>query len=145
MKSTTRCTVTGPFAACELGGGLWQLTTGRPGVPEIFLRGAGTDAELLLRGASIPALGLEWRADGVAITWSAAGGMRRAVVQSALVHEPKPALYQSLPLADFDADAKRFWKRIFRLMRLPGGRLLLKFVGRSKRGQRGGRARAAGT
>ncbi len=37
-------------------------------------------------------------------------------------------LYDSLPLVKFDADARRFWRRVFGLVRIPGGRYLLKFL-----------------
>jgi hypothetical protein len=42
-------------------------------------------------------------------------------------------LYDSLPLADFDRSAQRFWNRVFRVMRLPGGRFLLRFLARGGR------------
>ena len=41
-----------------------------------------------------------------------------------------------LPLAQFDQKAKRFWGRVFRLMRIPGGRYLLRFLARSDIGGR---------
>jgi hypothetical protein len=37
-------------------------------------------------------------------------------------------LYESLPLVSIDADARRFWRRVFRLVRIPGGRFLLKIL-----------------
>jgi hypothetical protein len=44
------------------------------------------------------------------------------------VHEPLQDLYEGLPLASIDADARRFWRRVFRLVRLPGGRYLLRLL-----------------
>jgi hypothetical protein len=38
-----------------------------------------------------------------------------------------------LPLASIDADARRFWRRVFRLVRIPGGRYLLKVLTRARR------------
>jgi len=34
-------------------------------------------------------------------------------------------LYAALPLAQFDRRARRFWRRVFLLVRIPGGRSLL--------------------
>jgi hypothetical protein len=53
---------------------------------------------------------------------------------AAIVHEPLGRLYESLPLANIDANARRFWRRVFRLVRLPGGRYLLKLLTRVGRG-----------
>ncbi|HMH88482.1 MAG TPA: hypothetical protein VK523_07555, partial [Steroidobacteraceae bacterium] len=57
-------------------------------------------------------------------------GDRVATVEaaSAIVHEPLEHLYESLPLVSIDADARRFWRRVFRLVRLPGGRFLLRIL-----------------
>jgi hypothetical protein len=48
-----------------------------------------------------------------------------------------PKLYEALPLARFDAKARRFWGRVFWLVRMPGGRSLLKYFagGGRKRSQ----------
>jgi hypothetical protein len=78
-------------------------------------------------------LDIEWRADGVRLTSSAGGRVRLLTVDGAVIHEPAKALYEALPLAGFDAGARRFWKRIFRLMRLPGGRFLLGLFARRAR------------
>jgi hypothetical protein len=56
---------------------------------------------------------------------------------SVFIHTPKTRLYENLPLASFDRDAQRFWKRVFRLIRIPGGRLLLGAITRRRRGRRG--------
>ena len=77
--------------------------------------------------------GVERRADGVRLTLSAGGRARLLTADSAVIHEPAKGLYEALPLAGFDAGARRFWKRIFRLMRLPGGRFLLGLFARRAR------------
>jgi hypothetical protein len=56
-------------------------------------------------------------------------------VRGAIVHEPLPKLYAELPLAGFDERARRFWRRVFRLVRIPGGRHLLGVLARRPRGQ----------
>jgi hypothetical protein len=53
------------------------------------------------------------------------GAERVHPVRSALMHEPLPALYGSLPLATIDAGTRRFWRWVFRVVRLPGGGRLL--------------------
>lgn len=130
-----RQTLSGPFSARHLGTGLWQLTTAAPAGPEIFLR-ARPDEPELLQHVSIATLGLEWRVDGVRVALSGANGVRYVTASSAIIHEPKVLLYAALPLAAFDAHAKRFWRRVFILMRIPGGRFLLRFLARLSRGKR---------
>ena len=129
-------TVSGPFTVRSLGAGSWQLTT-HTGI-EVQLRGAGPAAPEILQEPGLDALGLEWSNDAVRLTARGARSVRSFVSRSALVHEPRPRLYETLPLASFDADAQRFWRRIFRLIRIPGGRYLLRFIAR--RGRKKSRA-----
>jgi hypothetical protein len=60
------------------------------------------------------------------------GGVRIISVGSVLLHEPQPRLYEALPLAGFDAKAQRFWRRVFTIMRIPGGRFMLRFFTRRR-------------
>ena len=101
------------------------------------MRGADADASDLLGPPRIAKIALEWRGDAVSVTVSGAQGTRLLSVSSAFIHEPQPGLYEKLPLAGFDAGARRFWRRIFRLMRIPGGRFLLGVVSRARRRRRG--------
>jgi hypothetical protein len=130
-------TVTGKFRARNLGAGVWQLWTGALSGPEIYLRGAGPDAPELLQEVSITGLRCEWRVDEVKVALTLPNGVRYLTAKSAIIHEPQARLYESLPLAGFDSDAKRFWKRVFLLMRIPGGRFLLGLVARRNRGKGG--------
>jgi len=126
-------TICGPFTVRNLGAGSWRLTS--PTGMEVQLRGTGAAAPEILQEPGLEALDLEWNNDAVRVTARVARGARNFLSRSALVHEPRPRLYESLPLASFDADAQRFWRRIFRLIRIPGGRYLLRFIagrGRSK-------------
>lgn len=123
----------GPFSARSLGAGTWVLTAGAADGPEVLLQ--GTDAEFPA-GAVVAKLGVAWLDDGVEITLTAGNGVRAFKAASAIIHEPKAQLYESLPLAGFDADARKFWKRVFRLIRIPGGRHLLGCIARRKRGRR---------
>jgi hypothetical protein len=127
----TRQTVTGPFAAQTLPTGVWQLTGEGASGPQIHLRGVGPEAPRLL--APISRLTVEWRADGVLLTLTGADGVHHLKAGSAIIHQPQPRLYESLPLARFDAAAQRFWRRIFRLIRIPGGRWLVALIARRNR------------
>ena len=121
-------TVIGPFDVRELGSGGWQLSA--PGSCELIIRGAPPDAAAALRGAVIRAVEIEWRGAGVRLGLSSSHGMRRMEARTAVVHESLPRLYESLPLVGFDERARRFWRRVFRLVRIPGGRALLRLIAR---------------
>jgi len=134
--------VPGPFRASNLGPGAWHLTSLRADGPEIYLRGAAAEAAELLADASlrpVTAVAVEWVADGVRVALGTGAGARSLTARSAEIHLPMAQLYAALPLARFDARARRFWSRVFRLLRLPGGRFLLRFLARSRRATRGGR------
>ena len=138
MKQTTvRRSLTGPFSVTALGAGAWHLAAASCDGPDVFLRGAGADAPDLLGLPRIAKIALEWRSDAVSVAVPGAQGIRLLTVSSAFIHEPQPGLYEKLPLAGFDVGARRFWRRIFRLMRIPGGRFLLGVVSRARRRQRG--------
>jgi hypothetical protein len=133
MKSMPRYTASGPFVTRDMGDGVWQLTAGAPAGSEIYLRIAGSDASRLLKDAEIATLNLDWYGDGVTVTLTATKGSSNLEAKTAIIHQPKGPLYETLPLASFDAGAKRFWKRVFLLMRIPGGRLLLGAIARRGR------------
>ncbi len=132
----TQRSLSGPFSATRLNSGLWQLTAATPDGATVYLHGAGAEAANLLAGARITALEFAWRPDGVMVRMTGAEGVRHFKSESVFIHDPKTLLYENLPLASFDANAQRFWRRVFRLMRVPGGRLLLGAIAR-RRGRRG--------
>jgi hypothetical protein len=80
---------------------------------------------------------VEWVADGVRVALGTGPGARQLTARSAVVHLPLAHLYEALPLAGFDDQAQRFWRRVFRLLRLPGGRFLLRLLTRGRRAARG--------
>ena len=47
----------------------------------------------------------------------------------------KGELTEPDPLAGLDEKARRFWRRVFRLVRIPGGRHLLGVLARRSRGR----------
>jgi hypothetical protein len=130
MKSRPPLTIAGPFSVEELGGGAWRLKGPAPDAAEIYVRFAQAAPEQRAKLSTAATLGLVWRHDGADLTLGGALGAERFEVRTALVHESKPRLYANLPLTDFDPQARRFWTRIFRVMRFPGGRYLLKILAR---------------
>lgn len=133
----TRQTLPGPFSATRLNSDLWQLTAQTPDGARVYLHGAGPEASKLLAGMRITTLEFEWRTDGVMVRVTGAEGVRNFKSDSVLIHTPATRLYDCLPLANFDTDAQRFWRRVFRLIRIPGGRLLLGAIARRRRSRRG--------
>jgi len=128
-----RHTVFGPFSALNLHSTVWQLRAHAGAGHEILLRGPDPGAIELLTGAHIISLTFDWGADSVTVTSTGANGERRFTFDGAIIHEPRPRLYESLPLSPFDSDARRFWRRVFRMMRIPGGRFLVGLFARRKR------------
>lgn len=81
-----------------------------------------------------PGLEIEWSAESVRLTLRAPDRAECWTARQALIHESLPALYDELPLERFDVGARRFWNRVFLLARLPGGRRLLGWLARRRRG-----------
>jgi hypothetical protein len=133
MNPNMRCHLPGKFVARDLGGGAWRLT--RAGVlpAEVLLRGANPGAAEVLSAHDVGDIDIEWQSAKVEL-WATSSGRRTAVAsRSAIVHEPLARLYESLPLARTDPKSRRFWRRVFWLVRIPGGRLLLAAVARRTR------------
>ncbi len=135
MNTTIERTLTGAYRATHLAADSWTLTTGTVGSPEIYLSGVDRDAFAALAGATPSAVTLAWSAAGATVTLSAAGARAQFKSRTATIHEPRPELYQGLPLVVLDAAARRFWRRVFFLARLPGGRHLLRWIAQRSRGR----------
>jgi hypothetical protein len=133
MSPKMRRNYSGAFLAQDSGGGTWRLDRAAPQT-RIFLRDAEAGAAKAFGTAPIVDLGIEWQADGALLTFMSGNRVASVQATTAIVHEPLGQLYESLPLANIDANARRFWRRVFRLVRLPGGRYLLKLVTRVGRG-----------
>jgi hypothetical protein len=123
----------GTFRTRELGKGAWRLSRSGPDPIDVFVRGADSQSAEVLRGTFIRDLGLEWFGDAVTLSLQSAAQSHNLRMQNAIVHEPLPRLYEALPLAALDAKARHFWRRVFRLVRVPGGRYLLAFLARRSR------------
>jgi len=124
MKPKMRRNFPGTFLTQNLGEGAWRLSRSEAAPVDVFLRGVESAAEAL-RSPWVRDVGIEWREDAVVLTMTSAEQPRIIHAQSAIVHEPLARLYEALPLARLDAKARRFWRRVFRLVRVPGGRYLL--------------------
>jgi hypothetical protein len=137
MQAKMRRNFAGSFGAHALAAGSWRLTpASRSDHPlEIFVRLEEAAAKRTFgAGPVLSELSIEWQASGGALlSMLNAGEVMSVEVQSAIVHEPLASLYRSLPLGEFDDRARRFWRRVFFLVRIPGGRRLLGFLARRSR------------
>jgi hypothetical protein len=136
MKPKMRRKLPGTFLTRELGRDAWQLSRGEAASIDVFLRGAESGAAETLRSPLVRDIEIEWRAETVVLTMTSAEQTRTVKAQSAIVHEPLARLYEALPLASLDAQARRFWRRVFRLVRIPGGRYLLGVLARRSQDRR---------
>ena len=134
MSSRLRRNFSGAFLPQNRGNGAWQLARPAPHEITLFLRDAERSAELSFGTGPLIDLGIEWHAEKVLLTFISDERVASVEAASAIVHEPLERLYESLPLVSIDANARRFWRRVFRLVRIPGGRFLLKVLRPSGRG-----------
>jgi hypothetical protein len=136
MDPKMRRNLAGMFSARNLGPGSWQLVRSEPAPAHIFLRGVESTSADAFGSPSVGDIDIEWRPDTVLLTMTAAGQRRSFRAQSAIVHEPLARLYDALPLLTLDEKARRFWRRVFRVVRVPGGRYLLGIFARRTRQHR---------
>jgi hypothetical protein len=133
MPTKLRRNFSGAFLARDRGNDAWQLCGPPPREITVFLRGAEHGAKRSFATAPISDLGIEWQEAKVLLTFTSEHRVASVEAASAIVHEPLPNLYERLPLAGIDAGQRRFWNRVFRLVRIPGGRYLLKVLARARR------------
>jgi hypothetical protein len=136
MKPKMRRHLPGTFLTRDLGEGAWRLSRGEAAPIDVFLRGTESDAAEALGSPGVRDIDIEWRPETVVLRMTSAGQVTSVKARSAIVHEPLPRLYEALPLVSLDAKARRFWRRVFRLVRIPGGRYLLGALARRTRGRR---------
>jgi hypothetical protein len=133
MSARMERTLTGAFRAAHLAADSWQLTTGVAGATEIYLSGVDHDAFAVLDGAKPSAVTVVWSGAGATVTLISPGASRQFESRTATIHEPLPQLYRGLPLVVLDDAARRFWRRVFLIARLPGGRRLLRWIAQRTR------------
>ncbi|MEA3198173.1 MAG: hypothetical protein QOF32_2225 [Gammaproteobacteria bacterium] len=136
MKPKMRRNLPGTFETLDLGEGAWRLSRGEAAPADVFIRGAESGAADVFRLPYVRDIDIEWRAEAVVLTTTSAEQQRTVNAQSVIVHEPLVRLYEALPLVTLDAKARRFWRRVFLLVRIPGGRYLLGALARRTRGRR---------
>lgn len=133
MYPKMRRNFSGAFLAHDCGDGRWRLSRAAPHAADIFLQGAEHGAAQAFGAEPLVELGIEWQAQQALLTCVLGGKIASVRAASAIVHEPLESLYADLPLLNIDADARRFWHRVFWLVRVPGGRHLLKLLTRTRR------------
>jgi hypothetical protein len=133
MSPKLRRNFSGAFLPQDRGNGAWQLSRPAPHEINVFLRDAERGAQRSFGTGPLLDLGIEWHAEKVLLTFMSDDKVASVEAASAIVHEPLDHLYERMPLVSIDADARRFWRRVFRLVRIPGGRYLLKAIARSRR------------
>jgi hypothetical protein len=130
MNTNRQRTVVGEFRGRPAGPGAWRLTTSGPQAVDIHLGGMPSDAAERLRGTHVSAVAVAWHGESASLRLNTPEGSRSLKPRTAIIHEPLPRLYEALPLASLDDRARRFWRRVFFLVRIPGGRRLLGLVAR---------------
>ena len=130
-----RKTWSGKFRADVSGAGGWLLHSAEPPRIDVHLSGIDLppDARDSFRDATFERIDIHWNDGCAEVTLSQGGSVRRLTARVAFVLEPQPELYRALPLQEFGAQSRAFWQRIFWLVRIPGGRLLLNFIARRAR------------
>jgi len=133
-----RRTLSGRFRRDRLAGGAWRIASAAAGGPLLYLTGVRGDADV----APLPDAGGFADCTFIAVDWSDSPPVRVTLqcqdrslalrASAAMLHEPLDALYGALPLARLDERALLFWRRAFRLVRLPGGRWLLGLLARRR-------------
>jgi hypothetical protein len=132
MTEKMRRNFANPCSARDTNLGTWRVDCGASPQAHIIIRGADSRA-LAACGATFNEVGVEWQPRRVLLSMLAKGRVATVEAAAVIVHEPAADLYAALPLADFDARAQRFWRRVFLLVRIPGGRSLLGILTRLSR------------
>jgi hypothetical protein len=133
LKTRIERTVTGAFRAAHFAADTWRLTSGDAGSAEIYLTGVDRDACAVLDGAAPSVVTVVWSDGGATVTLVARGATTHFRSRTATIHEPRPELYRGLPLVVLDDAARRFWRRVFLIARIPGGRRLLRWIAQRTR------------
>jgi hypothetical protein len=136
MNTGTERSFRGDFRLRQSGPGAWLLESAAPGGPEIHLFGVEPESARHLQSPTATRVALVWAPGRVSATLVTSSGARLLRLRAATVHEALPRLYGSLPLERLDARAQRFWRRVFFLVRIPGGRRLLGLMARRAGGSR---------
>lgn len=138
MNTRIERTLTGTFRTAHLAADVWQLTTsaagsnGAAGSVEIYLSGVEPEASAVLDGATPTAVCVAWSGAAATVTLVSPGASTQFRSRTATIHESRPQLYRGLPLVVLDDAARGFWRRVFLIARIPGGRRLLRWIAQRK-------------
>jgi hypothetical protein len=135
MNPKMRRNFGGEFSAQDLGKNLWRLTQTAPHRIDVIVQGtrhgsSQTSPARAFGTEAVTNLGIEWHSDMALLSFLSGERVETVEGANVIVHEPLRHLYDGLPLAEFDQKARTFWSRVFRVVRLPGGRYLLRFFAR---------------
>ncbi len=125
----------GSFDMKVLPGGVLQLLATDPPGWALTLRGADLrqPGEVAAgTGACTSGASVVWRDEGAHITLGQVDHAVAFDAAVALLHEPILGLYARLPLARYDARARRFWARVMLIVRMPGGAWLIGCLARRR-------------
>jgi hypothetical protein len=129
MAVKMRRNFSGAFRASIAANTAWRIT--RNDAPEIAIIVTGADATSIEAcGTRLYDPSVEWQGQRALLRCA---GQPAIEARSVIVHEPQPNLYSALPLAKFDDRARRFWRRVFLLVRIPGGQRLLGMLAHASR------------
>ncbi len=132
-----RHTLRGRLRFENLGRGNWRVTNLVEPHERLFLHELDLKSVLGSSGLGVDEcseLSISWSPDGaIHIVLRGQGDPLELRAANAFVHEPRERLYEGLKLPGYGAPARRFWSRVFMLVRIPGGRLLLGWIARRSR------------
>ncbi len=128
-----RLSLSGEFKLRHLGQGTVDISATEPAPVDIWVRGADAGLSDI---SSCTSVHVDWLGEGVSVSLKQGAQNAQFRVGSVVIHEPKPHLYKALPLGSVDAKTRRFWRRIFTVVRLPGGPRLLGFLAARSRNLR---------
>jgi hypothetical protein len=128
-----RRSLTAEFKLQDLGQGTVKISATEPAPVDIWVRGADAG---LSHFSSCTSVDIDWLGEGVSVYLKQGAQKAQFRAGSVVIHEPKSHLYEALPLGSVDAKTRRFWRRIFTAVRLPGGLRLLGFMAARSRNLR---------
>jgi hypothetical protein len=125
--------LTGEFHVEALGVQTWVFANRRQPGQMLLLRRVQA-APPLAAERTVEAFTVTWTDDRlVTVACSSEGRTWTVTAQAALLHEPVRQIYEQLPLPAFTPPMRRFWRRVFRLVRIPGGRWVIGWLARRSR------------
>jgi hypothetical protein len=127
--------LSGEFHVEVLGPDTWWVTNQRPPGQCLLLRRVEASDPLQAPGVA-QRISVTWNGSApVAVAFTRDEQTMTVVAGAVFLNEPAAAVYAGLPLPAFTSTMRRFWRRVFRLVRIPGGRWALGWLSRRRRGR----------